>query len=285
MLCGCTSTRSGMEATSFDYPSSPAVKKDEVLFNHFGNEVTDGYSVYLDYGMIEEGYLGAAKKEECEVRVKLRISKDEKIYTYDVNDEKMKAFPLNMEDGIYSIRVYEQIKDKSYALVYSEEIDVRLNDMRKPYLYPNQIVDYDENSLIVDKALEVTENDDNDLKRLYSMFIYTVETLSYDNQKAKEAESSYMLPDLEGSIERGSGICFDYAAILCAMCRIEKIPARLIVGYTDIDYHAWVEVYLEEYGWINPKMIFNSGEWTLIDPTFADTDMEYEGLYDEVYRY
>ena len=60
---------------------------------------------------------------------------------------------------------------------------------------------------------------------------------------------------LPRQLKNGSGICFDYASLLAALCRIQGIPARVIVGWTDIEYHAWVEIYLENEGWNQCKGI------------------------------
>ena len=78
----------------------------------------------------------------------------------------------------------------------------------------------------------------------------------------------------------------NYASLLAALCRIQGIPARVIVGWTDIEYHAWVEIYLENEGWINPKVYFAKNDWSLVDPTFSDSgNADYTGKYEEVYHY
>ena len=53
-----------------------------------------------------------------------------------------------------------------------------------------------------------------------------------------------------------SGVCQDYAHILLALLRIEKIPCRYVSGlaFESGETHAWVEVY-------------ENGHWTGIDPT------------------
>ena len=110
--------------------------------------------------------------------------------------------------------------------------------------------------------------------------------MDYDDQKAKDVSDTFVLPDIDGSLKSGKGICFDYASSLAALCRIQGIPAKVIVGWTDIEYHAWVEIYLKDTGWINPKVYFDKEKWNLVDPTFSDSkNSDYEGKYDEVYHY
>ena len=284
ILAGCSSARVD-DSDKSDYPDSDPVLRSEVLLNVYEEPYIDAEVAYLDYSQIENGYFGVCLKQESDKKIKLRVIKDEQTYTYDVKDLEMKAIPLQMGDGTYTIKVFEQVEGTTYALMYAQDISVKMEDELSVYLYPNQTVDYEEGSLVIDKSFEVTEGDTNDLDRLYHLYVYVLDTLKYDNSKAKNVMDIYVLPDLDEAITTGKGICFDYAALLAALCRIQKIPARVIVGYTDIEYHAWVEIYLENTGWINPKLYFNSEEWSLVDPTFDDSGGDYEGNYDEVYHY
>lgn len=60
----------------------------------------------------------------------------------------------------------------------------------------------------------------------------------------------------EEAMERGEGVCQDYAHILLSLCRMERIPCRYVVGLLMGEglSHAWVEVYEEGY-------------WIALDPT------------------
>jgi transglutaminase-like putative cysteine protease len=62
-------------------------------------------------------------------------------------------------------------------------------------------------------------------------------------------------------MERRMGVCQDFAHVMVAMCRAIGIPARYVSGYFfDATHdnslrgsqasHAWVEVYLDRFGWI-----------------------------------
>lgn len=53
----------------------------------------------------------------------------------------------------------------------------------------------------------------------------------------------------ENALHLGQGVCQDYAHIMLALCRIEKIPARYVVGMmTGEGYsHAWAEVKCKNY--------------------------------------
>lgn len=57
------------------------------------------------------------------------------------------------------------------------------------------------------------------------------------------------------ALQSGKGDCTEYADLFVAICRAKNIPARVATGYT-VGFsstslkHNWVEVYLQEYGWV-----------------------------------
>ena len=207
-------------------------------------------------------------------------------YNYDLKTTDFTTFPVNMENGTYTIKILQQIEGTRYAICASTSMEVNLTNDLAPYLYPNQIVDYTIDSYVYKKSFELVKEDRDDLTRIAHLFKYVVDTLDYDDQKAKDVSETFVLPDIDGSLKSHKGICFDYAASLAALCRIQGIPAKVIVGWTDIEYHAWVEIYLKDKGWINPKIYFKKEKWNLVDPTFSDSkNSDYEGKYDEVYHY
>ena len=106
--------------------------------------------VVTDYSNANQGYIMAKTTNEEHSRIKIRLEKDEKMYTYDLEDgEDYTVYPLNMGDGTYTIKVYENLHDNEYELVSSHEIDVKLENEFVPFLYPNQIVNYNGDTLCV----------------------------------------------------------------------------------------------------------------------------------------
>lgn len=284
-LIGCSSNNDSNYPTSGT--PSPAQTQEEVLWpvTLETSILSDGSLAQIDYSSIQDGYV-CAKLLQSVDGIKIQISKDDKKYNYDLASLDYVSFPINMEDGLYTLKILQQIEGDRYAICASQDVQVTLTDENSPYLYPNQIVDYNSSSLVYSKSFEIVKNDEDDLTRVAHLFQYVVNTLDYDDDKAKNVSDSFHLPDIEGSLESGKGICFDYAASLAALCRIQGIPAKVIVGWTDIEYHAWVEIYIKDKGWINPKIYFKKRKWNLVDPTFADSaNSDYEGKYEEVYHY
>lgn len=282
-VTGCSSS----QEYPTEYPESPAQQVSEILWPQSpGVDVlTDSRYAMVDMSNVSQGYVTARLLSSAS-KIKLQISKDDKKYNYDLTSSDYTAFPLQMGNGIYTIKILSQIEGTKYAVVASTQKEVTIQDEFSVYLYPNQVVNYGPDSIVVNKSFELTKDDKDDLTRIYHLFEYTVDVLDYDYEKADYVSDTYVLPDLTQAIENGSGICFDYASLLAALCRIQGIPARVIVGWTDIEYHAWVEIYLENEGWINPKVYFAKKDWSLVDPTFSDSgNADYTGKYEEVYHY
>ena len=224
--------------------------------------VIDASNTSQGYIMVK--YTGKAKK------VKLRITKDT-TYTYDLSTAgNYETFPLTEGDGNYTVDVFEHIKDNQYATAVHQTIAVALADEFLPFLYPNQFCNYNEDSKVVNLSDEVVGEIQDTLEKVAAIYNYTVENLSYDYEKAGSVQSGY-LPDNDSTIDSKTGICFDYASLMVAMLRLQEIPAKLVIGYTMDIYHAWVNVYTVEQGWVDGIIQFNGKEWRFMDTTNAST--------------
>ena len=74
---------------------------------------------------------------------------------------------------------------------------------------------------------------------------------------------------MDDTLASGTGICFDYAALMTAMLRSQNIPTKLEVGYSGDTYHAWISTYVDDKGWIDNIIEFDGKSWQLLDPTLA----------------
>lgn len=146
-----------------------------------------------------------------------------------------------------------------------------LKDEFVPFLRPNQYVNYTEDSQAVALAAELTAGMTDNLEKVKTIYDYVVQNISYDRLLAAKVQSGY-LPDIDQVLAKKKGICFDYAALMSAMLRSQEVPTKLVVGYTGSVYHAWINVYSEEEGWIDAAIYFDGQEWKLMDPTFASSN-------------
>ena len=240
--------------------------------------VASGTTVYsnekakVDASNAKDGYVMVAYNGQSKNRLKVRVTGPSGIvYTYDLNKNgNYEVFPLSDGNGKYTVGVYENTSCNKYALAFSTPVTVMLTDSYAPFLRPNQYVNYTANSQAVKKAAELTAGKKTDLEKITAIYNYTITTLTYDKQKAQTVQSGY-LPDVDKVLAEKKGICFDYAALMTAMLRSQGIPTKLVVGYTGDVYHAWINTYIPEQGWIEGIIFFDGTTWKLMDPTFASS--------------
>lgn len=289
LLTGCSKQDNSNEyPTEYEVSPSPTIEQLH-LPESPGEQVIQDASGYvqIDYSNTSQGYIQAKLLREPEKRMRLSITKDGVgNIAYDFTKVgEYETFPFDQGSGTYLIKVLENKSGNTYAITLSMNVEVQLENEQIAFLYPNQIIDYTADSKAIQKAFELTKNDDTVLKRIATLYNYVVDNITYDSNKAEEVQDIYVLPIIDETLESGTGICFDYAALLTAMLRSQNIPTRLITGNTTIEYHAWIEVYIEGKGWINPEILLNSKEWSRMDPTFDSSDVDYQDEYENKYYY
>ena len=146
-----------------------------------------------------------------------------------------------------------------------------------PFLYPNQYVDFKADSNAVKKGSELAEDTWTDLEVVQNIYNFVIKNISYDEEKAQNVSYAY-LPNVDDTLASGTGICFDYAALMTAMLRSQDIPTKLVIGYSGGLYHAWVNVYIDNVGWIDNFIYFDGHDWSLMDPTFASSGGQSESI-------
>ena len=228
----------------------------------YGNEY-----VQLDTSNSGDGYFYIRYTGDNQ-KVKLQIFSDTSItYTYNIAPGVDTVIPFNLGSGEYSLTVYENIQDNEYAMVYAEDMDIKLNDELKPFLYPNQYVWFTAESDTTALAKQLTDGCTNELEAVGKVYDYMIKNITYDYDKAANVQPGY-LPDVDEILSIKTGICFDYSAVMSSMLRSVGIPTRMESGYSGDAYHAWVSVYTKDQGWINDIIQFDGTQWTLMDPTF-----------------
>lgn len=278
--CGAENTQSGGDSATKQSESSQDTKGSRdntpvVLTGQADGTVTYGSeSVTIDASHISEGYIMVSYTGTNE-KVKLQITgPDEVVYTYDLHGD-YETFPLTAGSGSYTVGVFENIEGTSYSTLFTQTIDVKIDDEFGPYLYANQYVNFDGDSKVVEKAEELSKPCNDDLEVIEQVYNYMISSFTYDYDKAESVQSGY-LPNVDEVFEAQTGICFDYAAVMAAMLRSQRIPTRLEVGYAGDVYHAWISTYIEEQGWVNGIIQFDGKNWELMDPTFASTSSKPE---------
>ena len=139
-----------------------------------------------------------------------------------------------------------------------------------PFLHSNQYVDFDAAPKTVAKAAELIGSVRDPLEKVALVYHYVVDGMTYDRELAATVKSGYV-PVLDQVLEKKSGICFDYAALMTGMLRSQGVPCKLVVGYAGQTYHAWISIWSETAGWIDGVVYFDGISWQRMDPTFASS--------------
>ncbi len=248
----------------------------------------------IDYSNTALGYVMVRYTNPTNMRLKAQVKGPNAVtYTYNVTPEKWEAFPLSEGNGQYTVTLYANVSGTKYAAVLSVQFAALLQSEFAPFLYPNQYVDFSVAPNTRAKARTLVRGIDNPLEKVAVVYDYVVDTLTYDKGKAETVKSGY-LPVLDSVLAEKMGICFDYAALMAGMLRSQGVPCKLVVGYAGKAYHAWINVWTEESGWIDGVIFFDGHKWQRMDPTFAssgnrsDSIMKYIGdgsNYTEKYLY
>lgn len=230
----------------------------------YGNDVASIDASNAAEGYVMVRYAGGAAKAKMQI-----TQPDGTQYTYNLGlNGDYETFPLPGGNGAYHIDVLENAYDDMYALAFAQDIEVTLNDEFKPFLYPNQYAWYTQESKATAYALELSEESSDDLNYVENVYRYVTGNIAYDKELAANIPTGY-IPDVDRTMETGKGVCFDYASLMTAMLRSQGIPTKLEVGYSGEAYHAWIDVYLKDAGWVDKIIKFDGNSWTLMDPTLA----------------
>lgn len=273
-------TEAATEGTSEVRSSKPQVLETVAS----GEVVYEGEGITIDASNTADGYIMLSYTGTAE-KVRFQITApDGTQYTYPISaSEDALALLLSGGDGSYQLTLYEAVsaEENLYAVAYAQTIEVTLSDEFAPFLHPNYYVNYTAESEAVALAQELAEGCGDDLSVVSEVYTYIISNISYDYDKAENVTSGY-IPDIDDTLECGSGICFDYAALMTAMLRSQGIPTKLEVGYAGEIYHAWISCYVEEVGWVDHIIEFDGSSWKLMDPTMAaGSGSEYMENYTE----
>ena len=235
-----------------------------------GSKIISGNDASIDLSGADSGYIRVDYTGSAE-KIRLRItSPDDVVYTYVLTSGRRDSniFPLTAGNGAYKAAVYTSIQGDVYATSCAADFSAAMDDPFLPFLYPNQYIWFTQNSACVELASHLVKQANDDLDAVSILYNYVTANVTYDTEKAENVEAGY-IPDPDEVLRTKRGICLDYASLLCAMLRSQRIPAQLEVGYAGTVYHAWLSVYIDNIGWINGMIRFDGRDWTIMDPTFA----------------
>lgn len=231
-----------------------------------GTKVATAAKGSIDYSNASQGYI-SAKYTGSKSKVKLQIICGSQGYPHDVTPGVTEYFPLSFGSGDYTVTLFEQLSGSDYTPVVKCSFSTNTSSLQ-PFMYSNRYSDYDSNSKCVYKAAELCAGKTKTIDKIAAIFGWVTDNIKYDYNLAATVKSGYV-PDPNRTYSSKTGICFDYASLMCAMLRSQGIPTRLVIGWASPDiYHAWNEIYTEETGWISPELMLKKAGWNLTDSTF-----------------
>lgn len=259
-----------LEEEAVALAQAPAALLVAVSAEASGALVKSNEQAEIDYSNTKDGYVMVRFTKPSQQKLKAQVKGPTTTYTYNLTAQSWASFPLSDGNGKYQITVYQNVTGSKYAAVLSLTTEVALQDEFAPFLHSNQYVNFDAAPNTVAKAAELTTDLEKPLEKVEAVYNYVVKGMTYDRELAATVKSGY-LPVLDTVLEKKTGICFDYAALMTAMLRSQGVPCKLVVGYAGTAYHAWISVWSEDTGWIDGAIYFDGANWQRMDPTFASS--------------
>lgn len=238
-----------------------------------GTLTKENESAIIDYSNTKDGYVMIKYTEPTTAKLKVQIKGATTTYTYNITAGEWAVLPFSDGSGEYAIKVFKNVTDNKYSSVISLKHTVVLEDEFAPFVRPNQYVNYENATNSINTASQLLNDEMTVLQKVKTIYDYISKNIVYDYEKSYTVQSGY-LPDLDKVLREKKGICFDYASLMTGMLRSQNIPCKLVIGYADEAYHAWISVWSPETGWINNAIFFNGINWQLMDPTFAAGGIE-----------
>lgn len=250
-----------------------------------GTSVEKNDFAETDYSNAKDGYVmvrwtgGGSPKIMVVIKGPTYTPQEKNQYQYYLRtDGEYDVLPLSDGNGEYNITVHKNISGTKYSTVLSASVNAQLTDEFAPFLRPNQYVNFTEDSEVVSMAQSLISAKEaetgtalDNLGKVGLVYEWVVTNLTYDFNRAKTVQPGY-LPDVDSVMAEKKGICFDYAALMASMLRSQGVPVKLVVGYTSQGvYHAWINVWSEEGGWVEGMIYFDGKIWKLMDPTYASS--------------
>ena len=235
-LCSCGNAKAAVAGKDGGY-NIPDIRT--TVFDQA--EATSARGCAIDTSNAAAGYICAQATSASPL--KFQVLCNGSSYNYDMpNDGTTEAFPLNMGEGTYTLRVMQKIEGNNYVQLLSTQVDVQLNSEFEPFLTPSIYCDFSSESDCVKKARELAANAKDQAAAAEAIYNWIVDNITYDTEKATQMKNATgYLPDPDETFHTKTGICFDYASLAAAMLRSVGIPTKIVTGYVADQsiYHAW----------------------------------------------
>ena len=205
-----------------------------------GKETRHDGKLTVDCSNASQGYI-MVKGPQTKKKLKVRVKKGEQTLNYDLNGKgEYEVYPLQYGKGKYQIILYGNVSGNRYAEEGRVGINAEMENELSCYLYPNQYVNYDENTEAAIAAGEICAGLETETEKWNAVCNYVKQHFTYDFRKAFLVQKG-TLPDIDTTWKEKMGICQDLSAVTVCMLRSVGVPARLNIGTVGPNnFHAWV---------------------------------------------
>lgn len=224
----------------------------------------------IDASNASQGYLMVKLATAMDGSYRILVNADDinVRYTFQLNSSgNYEVIPLTEGSGNYTVSVLKVTSAGKGTVMFKQSLSVSVSDSFLPFLTPNQFCMYDADSSCVALSSQLCGGNKDTIEKTAAIYDYVIKNISYVSTAENAANGYIPVPDT--TLANKSGICFDYASLMAAMLRSQKIPTKVVVGYAGDVYHAWISVYVDGSGWIDGYIYFDGSSWNRMDPTFA----------------
>lgn len=240
------------------------VRREIVFKNQKKYELTAGFA---------EIYLGSFNFTEYQKDISIKVTPNPDEIKEDDFGNKYAYYSLEgMKPGAeLKVIIERDVVPGTVSLDISVRSNATITEDIEMFVEPQERIESD-NSKIVAKARELTEDISSDYKKALAIFEFVNTELQYDTS------SNYANKGAISALENKRGVCEEFASLYVALCRAVNIPSRVVEGYKidkkdvedengeyhteyDVINHAWAEIYLDDYGWlpVEPTIIYMVG--------------------------
>ena len=220
-------------------------------------------------GTVSVSYIGGTDRQiVVEIRKNDRLTGLGDSYFYRINNYgKPEQLVLSEGNGRYVINVFRAIGVTQHNRILSTTIEVTLTCEFMPFLQPNKFVNFTTDGAVAELAERLRR--DCPIATTRFVFRYVHNNMTYDFELARSESLGWYEPNLEELLlVTRRGICFDFASLMTALLRLNDIPAKMVFGYFEGKYwHAWVNAYFPEYGWVILDPTMNMGDDRVLQAT------------------
>lgn len=213
----------------------------------------------IDVSTASDGYFSVFYEGDASLKMKIGVTVAEQTTYLNYTPGARAAFALDKGDGAYTITLYRNLSGTRYQKVLSKTLSVTLKDPLAPYLVSTSEITFAEDDAIGQKAAQLCEGLTDDQSKIVAIHNFIAGNFQYDDVFAAAVRKGTVknyTADTNGALNKQQGVCYDFSAVLAAMCRSQGIPCKLVKGYTTGGYHAW-------------NLIYTDGAWVSVDVTAA----------------